>query len=81
LVETSIYIPNAEANPREMLRTKDLERLTAGGVRSKQAVENSFSEGYGLQPVHKWVKAGSALAAEGTIFPRESGIFPQPLKT
>jgi hypothetical protein len=80
LVETSIYIPNAEANPREMLRTKDLEAYS-GRCSIQQAVENWFSEGYGLQPVHKWVKAGSALAAEGTIFLRESGIFPQPLKT
>jgi hypothetical protein len=26
-------------------------------------------EGYGLQPVRKPLKAGTALAAEGTIFP------------
>jgi hypothetical protein len=42
-----------------------------------------FTEGYGLQPVHKRLKTGTALAAEGRIsirpkaFSRSSSIVPQ----
>ena len=40
-------------------------------IRALQAAEKTpFFEGYGLQPVHKRLKTGAALAAEGRIFIR-----------
>jgi hypothetical protein len=37
--------------------------------------KNPVVEGYGLQPVRKSLKAGTALAAEGTVFP-SNPLFP-----
>jgi hypothetical protein len=37
------------------------------GTTSQAAEKTLFFEGYGLQPVHKRLKMGTALAAEGRI--------------
>jgi hypothetical protein len=59
--------------------------LTGGllneGYRLPRRSEHQPNEGYGLQPVRNWLKAGLALAAEGLSFHLsvpDPDVFPRP---
>jgi len=57
--------PKTTAKPfKRSLCAKPLERIS-----EKTSPQKKNPEGYGLQPVHKCIHRGPALAAEGRIFP------------